>query len=550
MKIENQKRKQQQQQADEYLQITKNNQDYNSCCKMIDSNVIKTANDIADDFSSFKIMASNNDDNACFQCNCLKSGQLINKQEIDLIEEKQLRKLQVALELERPNCEEIKMMALLNDQSTLLYQNKQVKVKTCADVYDNWRAYKRFYKRKAPKDGIEFNIDYLDTGACMSDLQRSEAPIVLALHGAPGSYRDFAQLIQHLNRQQVRVIAPNFPEYMATVETGILFRHSGDEKAAYLRDFLQAIQVNRIDLLVSHSSAIYPSLLLLLNGELDSTSTTTQNSESESESDSQSDSDCNQNEQLDSEQTNKYKYKQKQRQRKEQKRLERRRAQKRRQSAVEFDAQKPIEIKAIALLNPAGHRMPKSMKPAWFKCGAVHCYQQKLGRYWFRKLGPAFLTVVGVPVKVDNMDNVMLSATVMRNSKCRRVKSQLQLLSEKKIPTLFVFSENDKLIEKEIFYEMTQFLNVNKDSFDTFNDVGQLELSGQKQQEMNDKQENDATSWCKVMVFKAGGHYAYSNYPRIVNQAISELLANSRQQQQTKPFNNSLAIKVTSKHRS
>lgn len=31
--------------------------------------------------------------------------------------------------------------------------------------------------------------------------------------------------------------------------------------------------------------------------------------------------------------------------------------------------------------------------------------------------------------------------------------------------------------------------------------------------------------WIRVMVFKAGGHYAYSNYAKTVNKAVSDLLA-------------------------
>lgn len=468
-----------------------------------------------------------------------------------------------------------------------LNQKRQVKLKTCADVYEHWRSYKRLYK-KAPKEGVEFHIDYIDTGLAMSEEERARAPIALALHGAPGSYHDFSLLINHLAAQRVRVVAPNFPEYIATVKTKVLFRHSADEKAAYLRDFLKAIGITKIDLLVSHSSAIFPTLLILLNandraiarrkeqqecannGEKSKVKTTTTTTimasgkgassssvtidalseaglqikgdvvglcdaateglagsrsidsetdsghlESEEPGDYNEpfedatetlDDNNNQNdlakgqldndglvidlrqldvdgeligrpsandhptgheaagqEQTDDETSKGTRFKQRRR---------RRRAQ---DVIVRFD--EPIEIKAVALFNPAGHRLPKSMKPTWFKCGSVHVYQHKFGRSLFRKFGPAFLTVVGVPVRVDNMDNVMLSATVMRNSKCQRVVKQLEQLSQLKIPTLLVFSENDKLIEKEIFYEMTQFMHLDSRKFDVFNNDGDIELS-------------------------------------------------------------------------
>lgn len=500
-----------------------------------------------------------------------------------------------------------------------LNQKRQVKLKTCADVYDYWRTCKRLYK-KAPKDGVEFQIDYIDTGLLLDEELRSKAPIALALHGAPGSYHDFTLLIHHLSQQNVRVIAPNFPEYIATVKTKVLFRHSADEKAAYLRDFLRAIHVNKIDLLVSHSSAIFPTLLILLNANRKNIPTATratrqsetidtadnclgtitqlvedqhecrrlhkqgnqdgfiaqQQLESRSighcsvgeigpedsgvvvlgeqeahehqdaprepsidqqrgepassgssicsrstltaldkelldKDEARSEIDGNNNvgthdeqptqitaeSRLDNTQS---KGKQaaieeqvhpnaagaKQTSQLHSDRLPAgskskgnqatgRRGKRGQDVIVQFD--QPIEIKAVALFNPAGHRLPKSMKPTWFKCGSCRIYQHKLGRSLFRKLGPAFLTIVGVPVRVDNMDNVMLSATVMRNSKCQRVVGQLEQLSEMKLPTLLVFSENDKLIEKEIFYEMTQHLRLDKTNFDIFNNEGDVELS-------------------------------------------------------------------------
>uniref|UniRef100_A0A6G1SGJ0 Uncharacterized protein n=1 Tax=Aceria tosichella TaxID=561515 RepID=A0A6G1SGJ0_9ACAR len=391
----------------------------------------------------------------------------------------------------------------INDKTKqLTNQKRQVRLKTCADVYSHWRSYKRQYKR-APKDGVEFQIEYIDTGLALNEEERSKAPIALALHGAPGSYHDFSLLIAHLTRQKVRVIAPNFPEYVATVKTKVLFRHSADEKAAYLRDFLKAIEVKKIDLLVSHSSAIFPTLLILLNANSealakqkgtvasdsdggDVTSTITDNNNNNNNNNDNI-SDINKND----------------RSRHKRRHLD---------VIVEFD--EPIEIRAVALFNPAGHRLPKSMKPTWYKCGSVRVYQHKLGRSIYRKLGPAFLTVVGVPVRVDNMDNVMLSATVMRNSKCQRVVRQLEQLSQMKIPTLLVFSENDKLIEKEIFYEMTQFMKLDPNNFDVFNNDGDIELS-----------QSRTDDWIRVMVFKAGGHYAYSNYASTVNQAVSELLS-------------------------
>lgn len=144
----------------------------------------------------------------------------------------------------------------------------------------------------------------------------------------------------------------------------------------------------------------------------------------------------------------------------------------------EQDAGHHISFKSLALFNPPGHRLPHSMKPTWFTCGSVRFYHKKAGRTLFKVFGPQFLKMVGAPVKVDDMDDVMLSATVMKNSHCRRVEEQLHNLTKSKLPTLLLFSENDKLIEKEIFYEMASFLKADSSKFDYYDQEGKLERSG------------------------------------------------------------------------
>lgn len=54
-------------------------------------------------------------------------------------------------------------------------------------------------------------MEYCDTHAQAP----SEAPVVLALHGAPGNHTDFINVIEHLSERGVRVVAPNFPGTVA-----------------------------------------------------------------------------------------------------------------------------------------------------------------------------------------------------------------------------------------------------------------------------------------------------------------------------------------------
>ena len=48
-------------------------------------------------------------------------------------------------------------------------------------------------------------------------------------------------------------------------------------------------------------------------------------------------------------------------------------------------------------------------------------------------------------------------------------------MREFKVPVLLVFSENDRLIEKEIFYEMAEILGANDDNIAVYDENGSLE---------------------------------------------------------------------------
>lgn len=94
------------------------------------------------------------------------------------------------------------------------YPVLHTQVTTCEKLYQEWRETRKSYK-KAPSDGITINVEYADTKSLITnghDYTSDEPhPVVLALHGAPGSHQDFAPIIKHLSKQGVRIIAPNFP---------------------------------------------------------------------------------------------------------------------------------------------------------------------------------------------------------------------------------------------------------------------------------------------------------------------------------------------------
>src|SRR6185437_5922453 len=83
-----------------------------------------------------------------------------------------------------------------------------------------------------------------------------------ALHGVPGSYRDFSKMMEYFQpRQDIRLIAPNMPDFSLTHQTGS-FWHSAQERAQLTRDFLVAIKATKIDLFVVHSAGIHQTSYL------------------------------------------------------------------------------------------------------------------------------------------------------------------------------------------------------------------------------------------------------------------------------------------------
>ncbi|KAI1305925.1 hypothetical protein HDE_01134 [Halotydeus destructor] len=131
---------------------------------------------------------------------------------------------------------------------------KSVRISACAELYRKWSATRKAY-RKAPANGIEFDVEYVDT-----IVPDKKQPVVLVLHGAPGSHAEYRSLTQHLSKLGFRVIVPNLPTYEATVKSRGIFRQSTEERTDFVGQFLAAIKVSEIDMIVAHSTGSYPAI--------------------------------------------------------------------------------------------------------------------------------------------------------------------------------------------------------------------------------------------------------------------------------------------------
>lgn len=81
-----------------------------------------------------------------------------------------------------------------------------IKLEVCSDLYDRWKAEKSWF-HNVPRKGIQTQVNYVDT----RPESGNDLPIILCLHGAPGSHSDFSLLRERLRDYPVRIVCPNWP---------------------------------------------------------------------------------------------------------------------------------------------------------------------------------------------------------------------------------------------------------------------------------------------------------------------------------------------------
>ena len=75
-----------------------------------------------------------------------------------------------------------------------------------------------------------------------------------------------------------------------------------------------------------------------------------------------------------------------------------------------------------------------------------------------------------------------------------------------------VLSENDKLVDTQISYEMAHILGAKQDSFSVYNQYSVLEK----------ERKSHFLPW--IVVLPEGGHYSFVNHPKVVNGEIMSFL--------------------------
>lgn len=80
------------------------------------------------------------------------------------------------------------------------------------------------------------------------------------------------------------------------------------------------------------------------------------------------------------------------------------------------------------------------------------------------------------------------------------------------MPILLVLSENDKLVDTEISYEMAEILGAKEDHITVYKE-SQLE------------KERSTSENPRIVALSVGGHYSFVNHPKVVNSEIIHFLA-------------------------
>lgn len=132
---------------------------------------------------------------------------------------------------------------------------KTITVRTCVGIYDQLRLVRPWLYKNAPNNGLELTINYVDT---WQNKNQPYDKVIVAVHGSADTYKTFNKLIEHFSDKNVRVIAPNLPDFNHTILTNYSFWHSSQEKYHFLKDFLHQLDIKTIDCLLGHSAGILP----------------------------------------------------------------------------------------------------------------------------------------------------------------------------------------------------------------------------------------------------------------------------------------------------
>ncbi|KAL1438119.1 hypothetical protein MTO96_048210 [Rhipicephalus appendiculatus] len=263
------------------------------------------------------------------------------------------------------------------------------------------------------------------------------------LQGSPTAWlRDFSYNIPFLDKNGVDVLSFNWPDFAFTMATGY-FWHSSDEKTRLVIDLLKKLNINMIDMLVSHSTGSTP--------------------------------------------------------------------------AVQLIAEEPsIDVKSLALLMPIAARYFRgSQNPVLFNPTFMWAMKSRRGVAIMMPLFQAVMTLIRHPTRGQAYD-VFFAYHSSIGCEEHRVEQQLATIRDRKMPTVVVVSDNDRLLSKEDNRTLLQRLGCDPEKTSLYDKGGHLIRSG------------SCDDVVKAIELKDGTHYGFVRYPDICNKALLELITRGR----------------------
>ena len=173
--------------------------------------------------------------------------------------------------------------------------------------------------------------------------------------------------------------------------------------------------------------------------------------------------------------------------------------------------QQQFNIKSLALFCP----QPLWLKPHYFAMNKPFALlsQNSFGIKLFEILKPHLIAnKFGYSMVYKDLNEFLLAANILSNNEENKLNASLKWLKESKTPTIFVYGQRDSLIPKQTFDRLLNDLGANQNSFKYYDSKGSLE----KHQANED--------WIKVLVFRSGGHFAYLNFSKIVNEEVNNVI--------------------------
>ncbi|CAL1267135.1 unnamed protein product [Larinioides sclopetarius] len=162
-----------------------------------------------------------------------------------------------------------------------------------------------------------------------------------------------------------------------------------------------------------------------------------------------------------------------------------------------------INGKCQVFFNTGGHKPTVTMRPYWAIRAIVYLYLTSLGRIFIQKTGRFLMKyVLRTPIRVDDVDGIALLAT----------KDIFEEIAKKETPTLYIFSEDDKVVEEALTYQVLSLLGASKENVNFYDKEGELQKKGKD------------LSWLKLLSFKEGSHYVFRKHPDVCNQEVLQLL--------------------------